>query len=256
MKLTLLVNYDVPALLALHYLLPSCAAHEVSVFYTRKDVLPSAPLGLHRFAEFEAKILTENTNFKSFNDLVALELNDINGADFESFVATNPDLVVSIRHMTILQTPVIEVPKYGVINLHSGLLPAYQGVMSTFRAMLNKDEVLGTTLHFIEGANIDSGSIIAQSRTPACYAESYFWNVLNLYRNGCHTVLEAINLLSRGEDLQAKPQVGRANSYTYPSVVEIDSAVFPLFKLADVGFLDDYLRGQKLAGPWGLTTTL
>ena len=100
MKLTLLVNYDVPALLALHYLLPSCAAHEVSVFYTRKDVLPSAPLGLHRFAEFEAKILTENTNFKSFNDLVALELNDINGADFESFVATNPDLVVSIRHMT------------------------------------------------------------------------------------------------------------------------------------------------------------
>ncbi|HAZ78734.1 MAG TPA: formyl transferase, partial [Porticoccaceae bacterium] len=42
--------------------------------------------------------------------------------------ATEPDLILSIRFGLILPQTIIDLPKYGVINLHSGLLPVYRGV--------------------------------------------------------------------------------------------------------------------------------
>ncbi|MDB9756840.1 formyl transferase [Pseudomonadales bacterium] len=246
MRLTFLVNYDLAALLALNHLLPSCKQHDVSVFHTRKTPAPNEfsfqsakqlkaqpkthPTALQSLAAFEAKVLAESTRLASFSDLGAIELNDINGADFQTFTASAPDLVISIRHMSILKPPVIEVPKFAVINLHSGLLPAYQGVMSTFRAMANGDANLGTTLHFIEDSSIDSGSIIARSQTSARYDKSYLWNVLNLYRNGCTNVLTAIDSIANGEALKAKLQEGEAEYFTYPSDDEINAAPFRLFE--------------------------
>ena len=246
MKLTFLVNYDLAALLALNRLLPSCKQHDVSVFYTRKTPSPieysfqsakqltaqpkTHPTALQSLAAFEAKVLTEDTCLASFSNLGAIELNDINGADFQTFTGSAPDLVVSIRHMSILKSPVIEVPKLGVINLHSGLLPGYQGVMSTFRAMVKGEVNLGTTLHFIKDASIDSGPIIAQSKTLARYDKSYLWNVLNLYRDGCTNVHTAIDSVAEGEVLQAKHQEGEAEYFTYPSDDEIDAAPYRLFE--------------------------
>ena len=250
MRLTFLVNYDLAALLALNHLLPACKQHDVSVFYTRKTPSPNEysfqsakqptaqpktqsktyPTALQNLAVFEANVLTEDTRLANFSDLGAIELNDINGANLQTFTASAPDLVVSIRHMSILKSPVIEVPKLGVINLHSGLLPGYQGVMSTFRAMVNGDVNLGTTLHFIKDASIDSGPIIAQSKTLARYDKSYLWNVLNLYRDGCTNVLTAIDSVAKGEVLQAKSQEGEAEYFTYPSDDEIDAAPFRLFE--------------------------
>ncbi len=260
MKLTFLVNHDLAALLALNYLLPACKQHEVSVFYTRKPVAgnqdyfqqtlqpanqstpqpKSKATALQSLAVFEANILAENTRLVSFSDLGAVELNAINGAGFQAFAATTPDLVVSIRHMSILKTPVIEVPKYGVINLHSGLLPSYQGVMSTFRAMVNSDVNIGTTLHFIKDSSIDSGPIIAQSKTVAHYDKSYLWNVLSLYGDGCSNVLEAIHSICKGEVLKASSQAGEANYFTYPSAHEIDAAPFALFAVNES--LSEYHR--------------
>ena len=248
MKLTFLVNYDLAALLALNHLLPSCKQHDVSVFYTRKTLLPSEfafqsakqpmvqpqhktfPSALQNLAVFEAKVLSEDTRLASFSDLGAIELNDINGADFQTFTASAPDLVVSIRHMSILKSPVIEVAKFGVINLHSGILPGYQGVMSTFRAMINGDANLGTTLHFIENSSIDSGPIIARSETVARYDKSYLWNVLSLYSGGCVNVLGAIQSVTKGVMLNAEYQNGDASYFSYPNSDDFGAAQFPLFE--------------------------
>ncbi len=89
-------------------------------------------------------------------------------------------------------------PTFGVTNLPSGILPGYQGGMSTFRAMINGDANIGTTLHFIDVSSIDSGPIIARSETVARYDKSYLWNVLSLYRGGCVNVLGAIQSVTKG----------------------------------------------------------
>jgi methionyl-tRNA formyltransferase len=80
-----------------------------------------------------------------------------------------PDLIVSIRFGLILESKIIAIPKFGVINLHSGELPKYRGVMATFRAMQQNDTEYGTTVHYINDSGIDNGEIISISKQPLDY---------------------------------------------------------------------------------------
>ncbi len=241
MKLVFLVNYDLPALLALNCILPACAEHKIQIFYTRKPI-SGLCTALRQLGEFEVKTLEETSSLLSFQKMGAMALNAINTNDFSRYAATEPDVVVSIRHMSILQAPAIAVPKLAMLNLHSGLLPAYQGVMSTFRALYHQEETIGTTLHYIENGEIDTGPVIARSQTAARFDQSYLWNVLNLYRAGSRNVIEAITQLKYGLPITSKPQQGRGRYYTFPTATEIDAAPVSLFAQSDAEHLDHFLN--------------
>ena len=249
MKITILVNRDLSALLALNYLLPSLYEHQVSVFYTHKAPVKDLPTALQQLANFERQLLLEIDDSGTDKKLLSLEqlgrytctdiiqLNAVNSIDFAKLQQSQPDLIVSIRHMTILHAAAIDLPKLGVINLHSGLLPSYQGVMSTFRAMANKESMVGSSLHFIEDQKIDSGAIIAQAQVAMHPNKSYFWNVLNLYRQGCQLIQDAIDCLASEETLASISQDGTARYYSYPKqqdLIEFAEKGFRLFKIDDL----------------------
>ncbi len=233
MRITILVNHDLPALLALNYLIPALKQHDVSVFFSLKKFSFELTKSLTELAEFDARSLDRPSRLLSFEAFGAKLLNHVNTVDYDQFAATKPDLAVSIRYMTILKSDAISVPRCGVINLHSGLLPSYQGVMATFWAMLNKELKLGTTLHFIEDSQIDTGSIILGSETEANYRRSYLWNVLNIYRAGCANILQVIAQMSLGQSISSTPQSGRAYYYSFPNAEQINSAGIPLYNQTD-----------------------
>lgn len=230
MKICLLTNYDLPAALALEYLIPTLSAHDTHVFHTRKPIRTNNEK-LAQLAHFEQSALKEQG--RAFSTLESQELNDINTQGFERFAATQPDVVISIRHMSILKSHVIELPKHGVINLHSGLLPNYQGVMASFWAMKFKEPKIGSTLHFIEDSSIDTGSVIAKSYTETRYDKSYLWNALSLYRAGCQTISSSLHTLSNHKPLPREPQTGNSSYFSYPNDTEIASFEPPLFEADD-----------------------
>lgn len=119
-----------------------------------------------------------------------------------------PDLVVSIRYRRILHDEAIAIPQHGVLNLHSGILPDYRGVMATFWAMLNGEHEIGTTLHWIVDAGIDTGPVIGVQRRAVRPARSYLTNVLGLYADGCDKLATAVRALAAGEQLAAERQAG------------------------------------------------
>ena len=195
MRITILANKDIASNIALNNILPRLSNHEVSVFLSSKvGKGDSLPEGLQRLRFFEQSLFNEllfplisksnpgsNRELLSFDGLEKIikkpikVLNLINSEEgFSSFKETEPDLVVSIRYGTILKAPVIAVPKCGVINLHSGLLPAYRGVMATFRAMLNGDEKIGTTLHYISDASIDTDRLLVSHQCSSIKADPIY----------------------------------------------------------------------------------
>ncbi|RBP49757.1 formyl transferase [Arenicella xantha] len=231
MKITLLVNHDPAAALALSYLEKSLAAHELSVFFTRKPSRASNPVALQNLAEFEAACLTRDT--KVFERLNAKRLNAINTHDFEQFTRSEPDLVISVRHMSILQDAVIAVPRHGIINLHSGILPDYQGVMATFWAMQNRASQIGTSLHWIDSSQIDKGAVITSTQQPVRYEKSYFWNVCNLYAAGCAAIAQTVNQLAEASKPNATPQASPGHYYSYPDHAALAAFAYPLWDAND-----------------------
>ena len=73
----------------------------------------------------------------------------------------NPDLIVVVAYGKILPKEIIDIPKYGIINVHSSLLPKYRGASPIHSAILNGDTKSGVSIMYIE-EGLDSGDVILQ----------------------------------------------------------------------------------------------
>ena len=245
MNIVLLLNNDIASNLALNLLMPELSNHSVSVFLSSKVGGQGSRLkALQELADFEQNVVysllnkwafaSENqsaiaTTFKSYDDIAqhyGIEvtlLNEINTpSGINKLSELAPDLIISVRYGVILKQQVIGVAKYGVLNLHSGILPDYRGVMATFWAMLNGERKIGTTLHFMDDSTIDTGRVIATSSTDIQADKSYLWHVLNLYFDGCQLILQAIDNLVCHQWLDSVKKVDEGQYYSFPTRDELD----------------------------------
>jgi len=76
-----------------------------------------------------------------------------------------PDVIYVWSYPMILPPAILEIPKYGCVNVHMGLLPEYRGINGVRWALLNGEPKTGVTIHFMD-AGIDTGDIISQVSFP------------------------------------------------------------------------------------------
>jgi len=76
-----------------------------------------------------------------------------------------PDLIVVAAYGQILPVPLLELPRFGCINVHTSLLPKYRGAAPIQWALMNGDTETGVTIMKIAPA-LDSGDILSQQTTP------------------------------------------------------------------------------------------
>ncbi len=74
----------------------------------------------------------------------------------------NPDMIAVVAYGKILPDYVLNYPKYGCVNIHGSLLPAYRGAAPIQRAVQNGEKVSGvTSMYMAQG--LDTGDIIFKS---------------------------------------------------------------------------------------------
>lgn len=222
MKILLLLNSDIYCIKALQLLLPYLKNHEVSVLLSRKvGNLKDVPLELLRIKEVEGFAVEENLQKIRQNFGGVFEFVDDVNSKFavEKIREMAPQLIISIRFGQILRHAVIEIPQFGVVNLHSGILPAFRGVMASLWAILRGEKEIGTTLHYIEDVTIDTGRVIAISRRSVDFSASLIENILALYEAGCGDIIEFLAKVEKGEEIKFLQQenLGVSAYYSYPS---------------------------------------
>ncbi|MGZ3590664.1 MAG: methionyl-tRNA formyltransferase, partial [Thermodesulfobacteriota bacterium] len=83
----------------------------------------------------------------------------------EKLKGLRPDLMVVVAYGQILPRVVLDIPKYGAVNVHASLLPKYRGAAPIAWAILNGEKRTGvTTMVMDEG--MDTGDILLQTETP------------------------------------------------------------------------------------------
>ena len=104
-----------------------------------------------------------------------------------------PDLLVSLAGNEIFKQRLFNSAKYGVINLHSALLPKYRGLMPSFWVMRHNEAKTGVSVFFVDDG-IDSGPIIVQKEVPLLNRTQaeLIWELK--YR-GADAIVEACNLV-------------------------------------------------------------
>ncbi len=157
-----------------------------------------------------------------------------------------PDLIMTIRYGHILRSATIARPARGVINLHSGILPQYRGILSTLYAVTNGEPDIGCTLHWIVDAGIDTGPIIAIARRPVERGRSLLWHTLSLYPLGVPLITEAVRRLTVGEPLPRQSQAGGTYRST-PTSADVEALAARGMALFDAGDLRD-IKASYLPG--------
>lgn len=251
MKIALFTNLDIPAMVALNHLLPRLHAHKVDIFYSEAIGHPNdfpAPLQQYQFIEqalfFDGlfPVIDEKMErlspLKTFHQLLqkhhlqAHAVDDIDDpAVLSQLKKNNHELWISIRFGKIFKKEAIAIPDRGIINLHSGILPDFQGVMPTFRAMMAGENNIGCTLHYVNSEQIDAGPAIAFSKSPLEKERSYLWNVIHLYEAGVGLIQEAIAKLQQNQVLSVFNTPSGGHYYSFPDQETINDFFERGFKL-------------------------
>ena len=82
----------------------------------------------------------------------------------EEIKALNPDLLCVVAYGKILPKELLDIPKYGAINVHGSLLPRYRGAAPIQWAVLNGDKKTGVTTMFMD-IGMDTGDMILKEET-------------------------------------------------------------------------------------------
>mgnify|MGYP000713188006 CR=1 FL=1 len=231
MNISLLTNRDLASHIVLSRLIGLLSGHRLSIFISEKVGRDqSLPQPLMALAEFEKQLIAASPHsFDSLARQAGCRLqgfadidNRVNGTQgIERIKATEPDVILSIRFGLIIREPIIAIPKYGVINLHSGLLPEYKGVMASFWSMLNKEVELGTTLHWVTNRKIDTGHVISTRSQSVQSGLSYMNQVLSLYGPGVEQIRDAIENIEQLA-VTPRPDLPKGHYYSFPSTEQID----------------------------------
>jgi methionyl-tRNA formyltransferase len=76
-----------------------------------------------------------------------------------------PDLIAVAAYGQILPKAILDLPRFGCLNVHTSLLPKYRGAAPIQHSILNGDAETGVTIMKMD-VGLDTGDILTQERTP------------------------------------------------------------------------------------------
>ncbi|MDE5964928.1 MAG: methionyl-tRNA formyltransferase [Eubacterium sp.] len=129
------------------------------------------------------------------NGLSVYQPNSLKNDDsYELIKKLNPDIIIVAAYGKILPKDILDIPKYGCVNIHASLLPKYRGAAPIQWAVINGDSETGITImKMSEG--LDTGDMILVDRTEIGENETSAELFDRLADLGAVSLLKALDML-------------------------------------------------------------
>ena len=127
----------------------------------------------------------------------------------------NPDLICVVAYGKILPKEILEIPKYGCVNVHPSLLPKYRGSAPIQWAILNGDKKTGVTTMYL-AEEMDAGDIILQTETDINENETSgeLWDRLS--KVGADLLVETLDKIEN----KTAPRIEQGNEFTIAPMLD------------------------------------
>lgn len=225
-------DFAVPALKAI-----ANSNHNVSGVFTQ----PDKPRGRKMImTPPDVKVCAEELNVpvfqpKSMKSQEALQI----------LTDLKPDVVVVAAYGQILPQAVLDVPRFGCINIHGSLLPKYRGASPIQEAVLNGDKITGVTT-MLMNAGLDTGDILLSVKTEIGENETSGELFDRLAQLGGELILKTLDVVENGT---AEPKKQDDSFATHTS--KIDKSLCPIDFSKPSFEVHNKIRGLN---PWPIAT--
>jgi methionyl-tRNA formyltransferase len=106
-----------------------------------------------------------------------------------------PELMVVVGYGQIIPQTIIDLPKYGILNVHASLLPRYRGAAPIQWAIANGETQTGVTIMQID-AGLDTGDMLLKASVPIAEDETAPELSTRLASLGAGLLIEALQQIS------------------------------------------------------------
>ncbi|HIA95169.1 MAG TPA: methionyl-tRNA formyltransferase [Candidatus Marinimicrobia bacterium] len=135
--------------------------------------------------------------FAKENNLNLIETESLKSAELhDQLSALKPDVFVVVAYR-ILPKSLIDLPKYGAVNLHASLLPKYRGAGPIQWSLMNGDKTTGVTVFQINPW-VDRGEILLQKEMDIFPDDDMLSLGMRLCNAGANLIVDALDRLENG----------------------------------------------------------
>lgn len=167
--------------------------------------------------------------------------------EFERLSALNPDIIVVVAYGKILPQRILDIPKYGCVNVHASLLPKYRGAAPIQWAVINGEEKAGVTIMQMD-AGLDTGDMLLTAETEIGENETAGALHDRLCVIGADALIEALKKIEAGTITAEKQPDGE---FFYASMLDKKMCMVDWNDRADV--IHNKIRGLS---PWPVAMTM
>lgn len=130
----------------------------------------------------------------------------------EEMKALNPDVMVVVAFGQILPKAILDIPKYGCINVHASLLPKYRGAAPIQWAVIRGEKVSGVTTMQMD-VGLDTGDMLLKTEIPLDEEETGGSLHDKLSTLGGNLLIETLEKIEAGDIHPEKQDDSQAGEY-------------------------------------------
>lgn len=169
--------------------------------------------------------------FAMKNNIPFLQYRRVSSGGEEDIKSFKPDVLVTASFGQILRQNILDLAKYGVINVHTSLLPKYRGSCPANFAIINGEKETGVTI-MKTALSLDSGDIILQEKLDILPDETAGELLSRLSEMGGDLLVKALDSIENG-------------TAVYTEQNEDDMTYFPML-YKDFGRIDFNKTGEEI----------
>lgn len=166
---------------------------------------------------------------------------------FAQLTAWQPELIVVAAFGQILRQNVLDLPRYGCINVHASLLPRWRGAAPIQAALLHGDAETGITIMQMD-VGVDTGGILSQQAIPILEKDDAASLSLRLAQTGADLLLNSLPGILAGSIVPTPQDEELA---TYAPMIKKEEGLLDFSQSAEM-----LVRKVRAFYPWPGTFTL
>jgi methionyl-tRNA formyltransferase len=211
--------------------------HEIAAVYTKIDTpknrgMKLTPSPVKEYAVAHGLPVIQPTNFR--DEAVIEELRRL-----------QPELICVVAYGKLLPQRVLDIPKYGCINIHASLLPKLRGAGPIQWSILNGDQETGVTAMYLS-AGMDEGDMIDKIVVPITDTDTTETLTVKLAQQGAELLSRTVTAIGQGEAVRTPQDPDAA---TYAPMLKKEMAPIPWDKTPEE--ISCHVRGMI---PWPVAT--
>lgn len=164
----------------------------------------------------------------------------------EELKALAPDLIIVVAYGKILPQRVLDIPKFGCINMHASILPSLRGAGPVQWSILNHCDETGVTAMYLS-SGMDEGDIIEIRKTPIEPMETTSELMARLSHIAADLACDTARAIEAGTATRTPQDSAKA---TYAPM--LSKAMSPIDWNESARFVIDHVRGLI---PWPVATS-